>query len=513
MTDRRHAARLLVLVVAGLAVAGTSAATPLPAPTQNVSLTGTAHLTAAAPVALQPIHVESDVGDVDQVTIDAELTNLPADGSVLATIESADGTAIRAERPAAQLTVPTTVRAKAAFQFSCSSRPCAGAYVLVVTWIGAPSGGAADVPWGGTATARFRGPSNGGSAVPGRITARADAADAGAPASAKLSTASNGAAVHLTESDRFRAWTVAFHRDEPTGAEDDRRSVVQARLRAVVTQIAGTGFATGNVKDRREELRRDPPVQVRVIEDGGQLAVHWASDGAVVFDPFGTCDGTAACDRTMTIGLAWADGRPETEFDAAWSIDLATIGLKGSVEAITPKVAVVPAVALTTATATGSFDATAAPNSGRTRFVLTGAPIVDEASPWWTLGLPVRGSVALRVASIGSVTLPPDGEFEVTVGDQSTSGSRIPTRVAIRPGETSTVAFEPNLTCTTTYPKTCTVDGTMVSAVFAPVPAPDPAALRMRVDWTMQVGLAVAADPGVTVAVDPLPSGAPSIRP
>jgi len=109
--------------------------------------------------------------------------------------------------------------------------------------------------------------------------------------------------------------------------------------------------------------------------------------------------------------------------------------------------------------------------------------------------------------------LPPDGEFQVTVGDQSGSGFKIPTRVAIRPGETSTVAFEPNLICTTTYPKTCTVDGTMVSAFFGPVPAPDPAALRVRVDWTMRVGLAVAADPGITIAVDPLPSSAPSTRP
>jgi hypothetical protein len=513
MTDRRHAARLLVLVVAGLAVAGTAAATPVPAPTQNVSLAGSVHLTAAAPVALQPIHVESDVGDVDQVTIDAGLTNLPADGFVLATIESADGTVIRAERPAAQLAVGTTIRAEAAFQFSCSARPCAGAYLLVVTWIGAPSGGAADVPWTVIATARFRRPSAGGSAAPGRITARADATDAGSPESAKLSTATNGAAVHLTESDRFRAWTVAFHRDEAAGATGDQRSVVQARLRPAVTQTAGTGFAAANVKDRREELRRDPPVQLRVIEDGGQLAIHWASDGAVDFDPFGTCDGTAACDRTMTIGLAWADGRPETEFDAGWTIDLATIGLKGSVEPMTPEVAVVPAVALTTATATGSFEATVAPNSGRTRFVLSGAPIVDEASPWWTLGLPVRGSVTLRVMSVGSATLPPDAEFEVTVGEAYTSRFRVPTRVAIRPGETSTVAFEPDLTCTTTYPKTCTVDGTMVSEVFGQVPAPDPGALRLRVDWTMQVGLAVAADPGVTVAVDPLPSASPSNRP
>ena len=215
----------------------------------------------------------------------------------------------------------------------------------------------------------------------------------------------------------------------------------------------------------------------------------------------------------MTIELAWADGRPETELDAGWAIDLAAIGLKGSVQPMTPEVSVVPAVALTTATATGSFDATGAPNSGRTRFVLTDVPIIDEASPWSTLGLPVRGSVTLRVSSVGSATLPPDATFEVTVGEPYTGGFKLPTKVDIRPGETSTVAFEPVLTCTTTYPKTCMVDGTIGSAILGLAPAPDPAAMRIRVDWTMQVGLAVAPQPGITVAIDPLPSAGPSSRP
>src|SRR5712671_2262540 len=86
MADRRRAARLIVLVVAGLAVAGTSPAMPTPGPTQRIDLTGAVHVTAAQPVAIQPITVDMEVGESASLSFAATVARQPADGHVIVSI-------------------------------------------------------------------------------------------------------------------------------------------------------------------------------------------------------------------------------------------------------------------------------------------------------------------------------------------------------------------------------------------------------------------------------------------
>ena len=86
MTDRRGTARYLTLILAGLAVAGTGAATPSPAPTQRIDLSGSVHVSDAAPVAVQPIDVQIGAGDPSSLDFSVVVREPPEEGTVLVTI-------------------------------------------------------------------------------------------------------------------------------------------------------------------------------------------------------------------------------------------------------------------------------------------------------------------------------------------------------------------------------------------------------------------------------------------
>jgi hypothetical protein len=509
---RRRAVSLVVFAVAALATAGTSPPMPSPAPTQRLDTNGTLHLTAASPVAVQPIEIQVAAGDLELLDFVATLAQLPSDGSVLMSIGSTDGAAPRA--PSAPTPQPATssVVAQTSFPFTCVRPPCGGSYLLVVTWTGAPAGGVADVAWSLNTTARFKPSYSSSTPSPGRIVVTAG--DATAPAAVELGAASSGGAVHLTERDRFRAWTVSFHRDTSPLGQDSTRPVTQALLSVAVSQTKGIAFGAGSQKDRREENRRDPPIQVRLLAPGDLSVFRWASDAPVGFDPFVLCGQPGPCDTEAVIELAWADGRPDTAFEATWTIDLAAAGLTGTVEPIRTTIDEVPVPELAVSKTSGSFDAGGATTRGQSTFVARGPNALDVSSPWSRLGLPARAIVTARVTSIGSTSLPADAVIRLYgQGSMYAGGSALGTSVEVRPGEEATFAFEPTLLCTFGQANGCELRGSIGSSIGSPSPNAAPEGIAVRVDWSMELGAAVTRDGQFAITVDPSTGPSQSSRP
>ncbi|HEX5824106.1 MAG TPA: hypothetical protein VFY18_06585 [Candidatus Limnocylindrales bacterium] len=140
---RRRAASLLVLAVAGLAAAGTSAIPPSPGPTQLVALAGTVHLTAEHPIAIQPIDIDVRTGSLRSVEFAAALGRLPTDGRIIATIvPGEDVSGVSGLHSTPDPSAPAG--AHAAFSYNGCANPCPGAYLLVISWVGAPAGGTAE---------------------------------------------------------------------------------------------------------------------------------------------------------------------------------------------------------------------------------------------------------------------------------------------------------------------------------------------------------------------------------
>ena len=506
MIGRRRAASLLAFVVAGLAVAGTTPAPPSPGPTQRIDLRGSLHLTAAAPVAIQRIDVQGETANLESLAMAATLSGLPDDGSVIATIEAIDGSPGGSVDPAAPTRAGDSAAVNVTFPFSCRTSSCTGAYALVLTWIGAPDGGGVDIPWSLTTTARFRPSYTSATPPPDRITVTAAATGAG-PESAELSSTTSGKPVHLSETYRFRAWTVSFHWDGIVEGQAETRPITQASLRTIVSQTAGGPFGAGATKDRREDGRLDPPVQVRVFAQGGRPEYRWPSDGALTFNPLPGCAAAGPCDGAATIVLAWADGRPDTAFDAAWTMDLAAIGLTAKITPIEATVIPADPAELAVATASGSFETSLPTTRGQSEFVAAVTPGLDATSPWAQLGLPARAIATVRVTSIGATPLPADAIISVHgQGQLYTSGPALGSSVEVHPGEEATFAFEPTVVCASGRLAACEVRGSIGSSILSPGPNAAPDGIAIRVDWTLQLGVTSSTSSGLVIVVDPTAS-------
>ncbi|MBA2382264.1 MAG: hypothetical protein H0V73_09165 [Chloroflexi bacterium] len=166
MTDHRRAVRLCALLAAGLAVAGTSASPVPPAPTQPLSVNGTVHLTAADPVAIQPLSFVVGQGNLTSLAVTPAIGDAPAQGSVVASIVSTDPTEILLTNPA---TGSASGAPLSSWAVDCRAGPCERRYALVMTWLDAPDAGASDVAWTVDATATFVGSVPAG-ATPGVVT-------------------------------------------------------------------------------------------------------------------------------------------------------------------------------------------------------------------------------------------------------------------------------------------------------------------------------------------------------
>lgn len=506
MLDRRRAARFVVLIVAALAVAGTSQM-PTPGPSQRLDLNGTIRLSAENPVAIQPLDVAVEAGRLDTLAFAASLGGLPDDGTVVASIEvlagGPTGGSNRQFGGATPQPARDAVTANATFRDPCAGA-CPGAYGLVITWLGAPRGGTAEVAWSLHATAVFS--ATGGGASPAAVGVTITAADARVPESSSLTAATAGEPVHLTEADRFRAWSLELTRAAPDLPNGAPRALTQVRLDASAVRTAGEPFRGDAGKDRREENRRDPPVQVRLVSEEG-LVWRWAGEGPLVFDPFRTCASDRECERTVTIELAWADGRADAAYDAEWRLDIATIAAEGAVEPIKATVTEVSRPDLATATAAGSFTVDGQIKRGESIVIATGAPAFANDSPWAAVGLPVRGRLTAHVVAEPGSSLPPDATFRIFA--HGTSAGPVPvlgSAADVRIDEEVTFAFEPTMTCAAGRPQGCQVHITIGSFLATPNPNQAPANVAYRVEWTLELGAAVTDDGTFSIAVDPAPS-------
>lgn len=499
MHDRRRAARLISLLMAALAVAGTSATPPSPGPTQQLDLTGSLSITADRPVAVQPFDLVVAAGNLDSMTFVPVIGPTPAEGSFILSFEAAEEAIARGTGGVSQ-----GADGSVTWSFSCRTNPCGARYALVVTWLGAPKGASTDITWRLGATATYlRG--SGAAPTPGRVTLTA--AEAGKPASVSLSRATGGQNARLTEPDRQRRWAVTLVREGPAVPAEAWPAISQARLSVAATQVAGPPFAAGvEQKDRRLANRSDPPVHVRVWEANGATWTRSAGDEPATFDPFGGCR-DERCTATLAIALVWADGRPDTAFDATWDLDLAAISIGGQPAEIVSTVQELALPGLATAAGAGSFEIS---RDGRgqdgARFTAL-APALDPARVTeLRRSIPSRALATVKVTSVGPTPFPAGA----TISIQGSGGEAdLWTAVELPIGAEGSFAFEPRATCRDGQPGECTLTG-VLSANFA-TPNRNQVADGMiaRIEWTLEVGIGTAAGGEATLTVEPQPTSPP----
>jgi hypothetical protein len=501
--DRRGAVRFVTFAVAALAVAGTSAATPPPPPAQPLSTSGTVHLTAEQPVAIQPISFAVERGQPTSITLAPTLGDASTKGTYLASI-------VRIEPAGTLRREPTTGIASeppvSDWSFDCTTNPCANRYALVVSWLDAPKGGTSDVPWTVAANVTFVGTIPGG-ATPGAVTADAEASDPGIHTAAALSTLTGGPAVRLTETDRVRTWTVHLSPTVAPGAgATGWPSVVQARLSLDAEQVAGepiTFGADGQPVDRRAQGRAEPPVQVRLATSDNRGMIAWASGRAIEFDPFLRCARDQPCDTTLTIDVVWADGRPESAFDAGWRLDLVSIDAEGKARPVEASVEAVDPVRIATATASGTFQWPGPAYEPQVRFSIS-APALHRGED--VVAPPARARATVTATSVGSMPLPSDAVISIYAsGPYDFPGGG----VMLRPGETGTFAFELRGVCGQGLAH-CKADGTLGGIIYSPNRnTANIEGMAVRIDWAIDAGIGTPDDGTAAIEIEPTPTRAP----
>jgi hypothetical protein len=394
-----------------------------------------------------------------------------------------------------------------------------------VTWIGAPAGGSADVAWALQAVATYQGPSGGPAASPGRVTLTA-----GDPVEAvpDLSTTTSGQPVRLTELDRFRTWTVKLTRPAPEpGVEAPGvaasgvnapgvpapQSFGQARLALTATQVAGDPFpvlAENDRKDARLNGRSDPPVQLRVSRLHREPVIRWAAQGPLEFDPFGDtrCTTTEPCVSTLTVTLAWADGRPETAFDAAWTLDLASISVAGKANPVESDVKPVVPLHMASTSASGTFDVESLVSPAPVMFTVRAPMLSDALAVWQEIGIPARAVVRARVTSVGSTPLPSDAQISVhMLGSVAAPGG---SGILLQPDEEGTFAFEPTVICRSGVSGVCEFGGSISAGIQQPNRnSANVSGMAARIEWSMEVAIGTADSATITIEVEPVPSRKP----
>jgi hypothetical protein len=502
MTERRRAGSLIMLVVAGLAVAGTSATTPPPGPTQPLSSSGSLRLSADQPVAIQPLVFVVEQGNLNSLALTPTIVDAPDDGSIVASIVRVDEAQVAGSDPATgSASGPPT----STWSIGCPTNPCTARYALVVTWFNAPAKAEAELRWTVDATATFSGSVPAG-ATPGRVTLSAPSDD-GAPPRAELTRPTSGKAVRLTEADRFRSWTITLRRSDPGQATHGWPAVAQARLSLTTSQVAGPSFVfgqDGQPEDSRVRTRTDPPVQLRLATSAQRTMTAWAADRPIEFDPFARCAAEGPCETTLTVELAWADGRPETAFDAAWTIDLASINATEPAAPIETTVEAIVPLHMATATTSGSFEEPGPFSQPAVEFDVVAPKLPDLEN---VQAAPARALVTVSVTSVGSVPLPADAVISIFADGR---GSGIGTGVFLSPGETASFAWEPRGLCSTGISATCSANGSLGAVIYQPNRnTAKVEGMVARIDWTIEAGVGTVDGGTAVINLEPQPTKRP----
>ncbi|MBA2382266.1 MAG: hypothetical protein H0V73_09175 [Chloroflexi bacterium] len=484
----------MVLIVAGLAVAGTSMAMPTPAPPVSIGLNGAASLSAEHPSVIVRFDVTGS--DLESVSLRSIVANQPESGHVIASVVALEDEPNIGD-PAASGS-PIGARTLG-WNLACPSmNECTRPLAVVLTWLDAPEGGSTTTAWsieGALTHSGLRGAS--GPPETAKLTMTEDPS---AAADATFARGSSGEPVHLSESDRFRYWTLRIRLGDGTAGEwAGWPLIAQARLTPTVAQTAGEPAHGGDRKDRRVDDRPDLPVQLRILDPATGIMTRWTDDGPLEFDPFAGCATEGICEITRTVGLAWADGRPDAEFDASWTLDIAEAAAEGKTFPIAISVKPIEPPRMATATASGSLDVgTSGDEHSIVPFRADAGPL-DADTPWIDGAIPVRALVHVRVTAAPGAPPVPDGTIVSIVGfgGSGAVGDGLQTSAEVVVGEEVDFAFEPLATCRGSSGTGCVAVGRLVARISWPRPDAAPPGMLVHVEWTVEVGLATDADSGL----------------
>ncbi len=261
--------------------------------------------------------------------------------------------------------------------------------------------------------------------------------------------------------------------------------------------------ADGNAEDARVRQRTDPPVQVRLHLPDRQVLTAWGSGRQIEFDPFLRCVPDEPCETTLTVDLAWADGRPETTFDAAWTLDLASVDASGSSGPIDATVTRIEPVHVATATASGTFDQPGVGDQPQVAFTVD-APLPSNGGVDTRVPTGVKATVT--ATSVGTTPLPSDAVISVFAGGRF--GEGLPANVMMGPGETASLAFELIATCGTGG--TCAGSGNLGAGIFSPNRnTTNVEGMAIRVEWSITAGIGTTHAGTAVITVEPQPTPRP----
>lgn len=303
--SRRRTASLLVLLIAGLAVAGTSAKMP-PPPLATAAANGTLEVTADRPIAAIEVTLEANaiLHGVPGSSIVARVVAQPkiatTDGPAVVLIEPLDDpTGINSMGPTASVTG----------QMGDGCAPggaCVRRYRITAILV-EPEVNAA-VTWNATAEFRFDGP-NRPSAAPaegrlavtsGEVTVR--------PASEVGRASLKPETVHLDRDHPFASREVDI--DQPTGPP----GVGQGRTWLAFLEVTAPDAAGGG-----------RPGIVQVVESGRQGALTRGTNGRLPFYP-PACSASAGCTTPLRVDASLPGGLGDLAADITWSIVMVAYG-------------------------------------------------------------------------------------------------------------------------------------------------------------------------------------------
>lgn len=494
MSDRRRSARFVALIVAAMAVAGTTPPMPTPGPTQAVTTQGTTKMSGDSGVAIVPFEVDFTSAAVRQVVFTPTAGRSGGQEPLTTWITSVDGESMFQPPQSGTSARPD----ESAWSVQCPALAACGRRFALIIRRNGEGDGDQDVPWVIPAAVTFEQPPTSATIVRIVETSMPDLR----PAAATTSVLPGGS-VRLSETDRVRLWTAHLRlgAGEAVGGRWPR--TVRAVLMMTADETVGAAPPAPGAEDHRMDGRFLPAVNLSLLRSDVGERQYVTTQRPFVFDPFSTC-GSGPCSTDLTLRLDWAEFRPEVEYDASWSLVIDEVAADGNVVPIEATVEPVPGRRQASATTSGTLDVGADAGGARTKVVVGASGVGTSDKAWSRQDAPARGLLHVRVTPApGSAPLPEGTTVRVGVGVNS--GDQYPGDIVPVGGE-STMAFTP-LGCQIPTDH-CQSDLQISASIAKPTPNSRPPGIAVRVEWSIEVAVATTAGGEVTLA-EPPPSPSP----
>jgi hypothetical protein len=475
--DRRRWASLVAIAVAGFASLATTPPTPSPPPSVDKSTTGSAHLSAGAPVVVQELSLRFNNAAVSggppvvSFTPTALLEATAGKGDVRLSVMPAELTgpgdqyqAFRVARGAQTQFGP--------WRLTCDGKICEGKFALVVEWLDAAAGETVDVDWDVKAHVDLW--SGGEDALP-PVEFSATDAEPSVDAAVTSAVVHSAEPARLDVENRLALWRVSMTLgDGPLESGPYWPLIIKALL-----------IPTSTTFNPPTEGEAAPP---RVFIQGadeftsGGFNATQPGDG-IEFQPFGACLTGEPCKVDYVIGLRMSDARPEVALDAGWNLDVRAIAVDGVKVPVEVGVAPVPPMPIVSVTTMGTMILGGEPGHSF-RYAVTEGAVASGDRQWHGLPLPTFGIVRARATWTGSTPVPPG--FFVTFGPVGSPSSHL-----AFDGET-VFAFTPSETCQV---DSCELNGDLYASAGGGSGA-FPKDWGVTIDWELEVGMGTTATDG-----------------